>query len=352
MLTEPELDPIDISRTGGTSRNMDNDRVQRVLCETIPELKEKRWHLLSCQVIEARQHRQKQLVFCHISYRDEKGKCAKDVELVVKFYGDHGRDSGYEALQQLRQAGFQQPSRYRVPRPYGYAPGAGILIQERVKGRSWLKLLLDSQQSQQRAAAQAASWLVRLQQSSLHIPLMENESMSRASVATLRRQAQELATAFPSIAGRLESLSEQLLASRLSEQLPLVASHGDYHPGNVFLAGTTITVIDFDAFGLRDAAFDAGYCIAQLLSMSYFHTGYLAPGVQAAALFWRTYEKQGGQAAWPAVAARVASTLLQVLHYTLYAMGSGRRDILPWWLDLIEQWLASQGPATLESFNH
>ncbi|MFL5624743.1 MAG: aminoglycoside phosphotransferase family protein, partial [Ktedonobacteraceae bacterium] len=320
----------------------------------IPELKEKRCQLLACDVTEVQNHRRKQLVSCQISYLHAAEKRTKKASLVVKFYGEQGGDTAYRALQQLWQANFKHPSRYRVPRPYGYTREQAILIQARVTGTEWIKLLLDSQYDSHRATDRAALWLLRLQQHPIDVLMITNKANRDAAVVTMNHQIQELATSFPSAAARLEAVGQQLLQQHrtLLGGSPLVPSHGDYHPGNVLLTTTTTTVIDFDAFGLRDAAFDVGYCIAQLLSMSYFRTGCLAPGAKAAARFWLTYRRHGGQAAWSDVVSWGTSTLLHVLHYTLCAMKAARSDMLPWWLDTIGQWLSDPSPGILDSFSH
>jgi hypothetical protein len=84
------------------------------------------------------------------------------------------------------------------------------------------------------------------------------------------------------------------------------------------------------------------------LIISYFRLGDFAPGARAALAFWRRYERHG-QAPWPRVAVHVARFLLQSLHYELCALRNHRPELPGLWAELLEDWLASDGPATIEA---
>jgi aminoglycoside phosphotransferase (APT) family kinase protein len=276
----------------------------------------------------------------------------RKADLIIKYSDEQGGETAYGALQQLLAAHFTSPFRYRVPRPYGYGREPALLIQERVQGNQWIRLLLDHPSDSHWASDRAASWLVRLQKTALAAPHLVSEAQHETVARKMSAQIQALATSFPSAAARLNTVGHLLQQhDAFWEETPRVPSHGDYHAGNVLLTATTTTVIDFDAFGLRGPSFDVGYCIAQLLSMSYFRTGSLAPGAQAATRFWRTYRRYGGGATWPKVVGWVSLTLLHNLHYTLCAMHAEQGHILPWWLDMIEHWASAHTPDVLERFS-
>jgi aminoglycoside phosphotransferase (APT) family kinase protein len=282
-----------------------------------------------------------------MAYHEGTGSAATTADLVAKVYGSDRGAHALRALQQLWTAGFRPPSRYRVPCPYGYSPERGTLWQAFAPGTAWADLLWGEPWTLSEASARAAAWLLQLQQA----PVQAEARGPDHAAATARRLAGELATAFPWQAARLEALAERLIAPLQSEALPLVPSHGDYHPKNIFLTRELATVIDFDTFGLREAAFDVGYATGQLLIMSCFRLGTLAPGAQAALAFWRNYEL-GGQATWERVAVHVARTFFQSLHYELCVLRNNRLDLLKLWTDQIEQWLASDWLATLEEIAH
>ena len=317
-----------------------------VLARTIPEVSAGAWRLLSCQVAEVRKKQRKRIVFCLISYQNRADRQVKTTEIVAKIYGSDRGTKALRALQQLWEAGFRPPARYRVPRPYGYLPEQGTLLQANAPGATWASFLRGDERALAAASARAGAWLVQLQR----IPVSVEARSWTDDVASAQRWAQELASTFPHHASRLEPVAEQLIHTLRAEGIPLMPSHGDYHPENVFLTPSLTTVIDFDAVGLREAAFDVGYAIGQLLIMSYFQIRDFAPGASAALAFWRRYQV-GGQATWARVAVQVARTFLQSLHYELCTLHNNRVELLGLWPDLLEEWLNSDGPTTLEGLH-
>jgi thiamine kinase-like enzyme len=186
------------------------------------------------------------------------------------------------------------------------------------------------------ASARAADWLLQLQEWKLDGEPKNPEG----AIESVQRWSQELTVAFPEHAGRLESVAERLVLALQDDGIPLVPSHGDYHPMNIFLTLTLTTVIDFDTFALREAAFDVGYAIGQLLIMSYFQTGAFDQGAKSAIAFWDHYRTRG-QALWSRVAVHIARTFFQSLHYELYTLHNNRIELLHLWMDLMEAWLDS-----------
>lgn len=317
-----------------------------VLARTIPEVSAGAWRLLSCQVIEVRKQRRKRIVFCLISYQNRADRRVRTAEIVAKIYGSDRGTKALGALQQLWEAGFRPPARYRVPRPFGYLPEQGTLLQANAPGATWASFLRGDERASAVVSARAGAWLVQLQRS----PVSAEAKSWTGDVDSAQRFAQELASTFPQHASRLEPVAERLMQILRAESIPLVPSHGDYHPKNVFLTRRLTTVIDFDTVGLREAAFDVGYAIGQLLIMSYFQIGDFAPGASAALAFWRRYTV-GGQATWTRVAVQVARTFLQSLHYELCTLRNNRVELLSLWPDLMAEWLNSDGPTTLEGLH-
>lgn len=313
------------------------------LIATIPELRSGAWRLLSHRVTEVRKQRRKRIVFGLMSYHDGAGQRARTVEIVAKVYRSDRGAKAFGTLWQLWEAGFQPPAKGRVPRPYGYSPQHGTLVQANAPGAAWADSLQGDERSLSAASARAADWLLQLQRSPLRAEAPGWEDAAASAVHVARA----LLATFPDRAARLEPLAARLIELLRVADLPLVPSHGDYHPKNVLLTPAFATVIDFDTFGHREPAFDVGYGIGQLLIMSYFRTGDFAPGAGAALAFWQRYQL-GGRAAWPRVAAQVARTLLQSLHYELCTLRNGRLELLGLWPDLMEKWLDGPGPETLE----
>jgi len=318
---------------------IDEEYGRRLFVEAIPEVASGKWQLLTCRPTEFRKHRRKSFVVYALEYMDGKHGSAHTCDVLVKIYGADRGQNGYDALRKLWCADFRSPGRFRVPQPHGYSAELGALVQENVSGILWADYLRGEAAPLRRASALAADWLVRLQQTAVAADVRAVEE----ELSNVRRFVDELTQAYPSNSSQLLSLAEQLATKLQAETFPLVPSHGDFHPKNLLLRDGAATGVDLDTFGLREAAFDVGYAIGQLLIMSYFRLGDLSRGAQAADALWQRYH-EGGQASWHRVAAHVARTLLQSLHYELCTLNNGRVELLTLWPDLAESWLGSDGP--------
>ena len=164
----------------------------------------------------------------------------------------------------------------------------------------------------------------------------------------VKRFAAELEAAHPESRPRFHDLAAVLAGRLAGEGGDAVASHGDYHPKNIFVAPMVTTVIDFDTFAQRRPAYDVGYAIGQLLIMSYFRTASFGAGVSAAQAFWARYREEGGPANWSDVSTHVCRTLMQSLHYELCTLRNGRIGLLELWPRLAQSLLSSDGEEALE----
>lgn len=318
-----------------------------LLYEAVPEFRDGIWQLLSCEVSEELERRGRRLVFCRVTYRAELGQPTM-AHLVVKVCGPSRGGVAAEALQQLAEAGFRLPSVDLVPQLYGHEPRRGTLVQSQARGITWRAILASDPAidpaALPAASARAAEWLARLHHTSASVVSYGKED----SLISEQRMSEELLAAFP----RRPALAAALDAFRANtpnapnRREHMALSHGDFHPGQVLLDGHRVTVLDFDTFGLREAAFDVGYCIAQLLAMSYFQLRDFAPGAIAARAFWAAYP-QGAGMPWSRVRFHVARGFIQILHYARRGLAGRRPEMLTLWPSLITQCLASDGPDIL-----
>jgi hypothetical protein len=313
-----------------------------ILAEIIPEFGPGAGRLLSYEVLELRKKLGRRIVFCRISFRDKSRGKTINADLVVKVCGSGRRTGAFQALRLLRQAGFRGPGTHLVPRPYGYSPELNVLVQERLPGTAWADVLGEDEGTVSVASARAADWLVRLHGCGVVAP-----SGGRDDGTVARGMARELAARFSDHAPRLGAVAGRLIESLGWAYLLLVPSHGDYHPENVLLTPASTAAIDFDRFGRREAAHDAGYAIGQLLIMSHLRLGGFGAGAQAALAFWERYGL-GDEAGWSRVATHVARTFLQSLHFELCVLGNGRVDLFGPWIGSMETFLNADGPETLE----
>jgi hypothetical protein len=314
------------------------------LSEGIPEVQSGAWQVLSWQVTDCLERREKRIVFGRLSYRDRARGQILVEDLVVKLYPDGRGAAALRVLQQLWMDGFRPPDPDRVPRAYGFAQQHGALLQAHAPGKAWAEFLVQDERTCSAVSARAAGWLAKLQRQRASVPLLV-----AADSAAEQAWASELGRACPRQARRLGLIAERLAKRLQREPGPLVLSHGDYHPKNVLVTAVSTTVIDFDHFGRREAAFDVGYAIAHLLSGSYLKLGALAPGARASLAFWRRYEQDAPGVAWPRVAAQIARALLQITHFIICPMQADRPELLELFPDLMEACLESDDPSPLEA---
>lgn len=335
-----------VKRARAVEALSDATSARAVLEDAVPEFASGLWRLVRYEVSESRQKFGRSVVFCRISYED--GGRREDAELAVKLYGRAGGGEALRGLRAVWEAGFAPPSVFRVPRPYGYSSEYNALLQERVSGTSWAATLREARGEEpfESSSARAAEWLLRLQGSRVSFGEVGGPTVVDRVEGQVRELVREVSRHDERRAGRLERAAGRLRRV-LRQEAPLVPSHGDYHPENILLDAAATSVIDLDDLGHREAAYDVGYAIGQLLIMSRFRMGGLGPGAVAALAFWRRYE-DGGEATWPRVTAQAARTFLQSLHYELCVLHNGRLDLLDAWTELTEAFLNSEGPETLE----
>jgi len=303
------------------------------LRRVLPTVRSKTWRLRSVRLEETLDHPPHRVLFASLVYELPDHCLPRVIRIVAKVYPTaDGGDRSLYALRALWAAGFKSPSRLRVPRPLAYVSTARLLLQARAPGATWSAALQSGRAASATAAARAATWLVRFQRT----PVPAERLRGDADAVAARRAARELLAAFPRALARIRPVLEELADRVGARESPLVPSHGGYHPDNVLLSSRITTVVDFDKFALREAAFDVGYAIGRLLLMSYLQSGSLNLGARAATSFWRAYER-AGIASRPRVNLQTARFLLQSLHFDLCDIRNGRVDLLDIWPPLIER---------------
>jgi hypothetical protein len=306
----------------------------------VPELASGEWSLVACRLIEARKHRRKRIVTYQVAWRQADGGVHEDV-VVVKVYGSDRGAHALETLQALWDGGFRPPHAARVPRPLGYSPLRGALVQAAAPGRPWADALAGDEPSLRDASTRAADWLLSLERSSLQAPPRDPAE----TAASVRRFASELTARFGEQAGPVAVLADRV-AARLGDAAPAAPSHGDYHPKNVFVAPDATTVIDFDTFGRREPGYDAGYAIGQLYVMSHLRHGSFRPAALAAGAFWDRYALDG-RTGWQRVATHIGRTLVQSVHFELCTLRNDKTELLRLWPELAGTLLDADGPEAL-----
>ena len=240
--------------------------------------------------------------------------------VVLKTYGpaDSEGDGTWAAQigRQLEECGMRAPASARVATTLGVRPGA--LLCALAPGRSWLATVGTATAGQ--AAEAIGGWLHTLQSITLDLP-----ASTTRGVQELTAQTGAIDQIAGSLSTRLARASQTILAGLAAPQ-PLVTSHGNLHPDNLFVdeldGVAVVTAIDLDTVAAREAAFDLGYGVAQLLVRSRRRPG-LAHGAAAAQALLGGYRKHGGMVESDRIVLQAARGLLQAAHYEAVAMRGG-----------------------------
>ena len=159
----------------------------------------------------------------------------------------------------LEAAGMQPPATTTVARTLGAR--AGFLVCEHAPGRPWRQTVGTSAASA--ASCAVGRWCAALERTPLGLPAATRRGVVEA--------AAHLAALDRSTLTRVGRTRGAELQSALDEPQPLVTSHGNLHPENLFVTDDdqpTVTGIDLDTAAAREPAYDVGYGVAQLLVRS------------------------------------------------------------------------------------
>jgi aminoglycoside phosphotransferase (APT) family kinase protein len=120
---------------------------------------------------------------------------------------------------------------------------------------------------------------------------------------------------------------------------PLVPTHGDFQPKNILVAGSRVTVIDFDRFALAHPARDLGHFVAQSTTMAAARTGSLSTTRAWNDAFLDEYRRHAPPEALVALNVFTARSLLEILYYRLVVRPVRDPGFVPAWVDECERCL-------------
>jgi aminoglycoside phosphotransferase (APT) family kinase protein len=236
----------------------------------------------------------------------------------------------FDALQLLWTAGLRPPFRFRVPKPVGCLPGAGLLLQEKAAGDILSDCLDARSEGAVKNVAAAAEWVHTLH--SVALTLREDVSFLDKLVAS----AQELCTVVRACAKRIEEICDAVLTQLSPENLGRTApSHGDYHAKNVFVTDSAVvTGIDLDKLSAREPAADVAYFISQLACRYYRKTGSFEASAEYRNRFLNSYTDVAPKAAADRgkIAMYAAATFVRLIHYDVCLRKSSRTHVVDPWL--------------------
>jgi Phosphotransferase enzyme family len=302
----------------------------------IPAVASGRWRLLGVRFRRVLSRIGKRVSILSVTFLDEGSGLVIDDVIVVKEYDGEGAPGAHDALITLWRAGFRSPSFHRVPRPYGFSAGGRQVVEQFVPGPSLIQLVRRSNGAAL-AGVWAMEWLLQLQSTELVLQRDGPDPSLAASVGQGMEQLQPV----------VSCLRTELTASAD----PMVPSHGDFHLKNLLRHKGSIVSIDVDKLGTREASFDVGDAIGQLIVMSHFGHGTLARGVEAAAAMWNRY-RESGVATAERIVLHAARSIIKslVFKYRLAQAAGEAPPVLHPWIAIARHCLEARDPEELWSF--
>lgn len=208
----------------------------------------------------------------------------------------------------LWNAGFRPPSKCRIPEPIAWLPERHLLLQERAAGRQLLEILKDNPEQASSEVLHAAEWLRALRSRSFpELP----QAPSLAPV--LERCRRDLTDTIPALAVRFTKVLDDLAELADPTDGPLVPSHCDFHPMNIFVTiDGVVTAIDLDTVAHNEPAFDVAWFLAQTAIMGHHVHGSFQTTAAARRAFFDAAPEDTGR-----VALHVRLAVMRSLHYDL-----------------------------------
>jgi len=298
----------------------------------------------SCRVVRVRRNLGKFIIEFEVETEDREDADLR--RLIGKVYkGDCGQGH-FDTLSRLREVGFRPPSPFTVVYPVAYVADRCFLLQEKAPGSLLADLIFGEPDSAAfDAMERAAAWLAALHGAEVTAqPRLERVRMLVA------RQGRELMELLPQQAPRVERLAARALTGLDARHVtPLVPSHGDFHPKNVFItAEGRVTVIDFDTFGLQEQAADVAYILAQTAIMGYRRRGSFAATTRVRHRLLQAYLEAAPMLSGQRLALYLGMVFLQSLHYELCTLRNGRTAIIEPWLANAERCLLDEEVTLIE----
>jgi len=234
----------------------------------------------------------------------------------------------HRTLTALRNAGFKPPARFIVPAPVACLPERGMILQEKVPGRSASDFLTDTSERAALAATDCARWLAALHQSGVPAAAVSREHEG------VSQWVDDLRQFVPNHTEQLDAIAKRIQDTLASDMNGLVPTHGDFHPMNVLIDGTQrVCGIDMDKFAAREPETDIGWFLMQSAGFGFFKSGTFNATEIARQTFIETYQAETGhKIRGDRAGLYMAMAFLKNLHFELVLLKTGRIEYAKPWL--------------------
>ena len=204
--------------------------------------------------------------------------------IIGKRRSDGYGEQVFNLLQELWNKGFDGRKRgghdhddhLKICEPIAYFPDYNLMLTSKASGLELGKIMMtkeaigvasggDNKSPLETYVKQAATWLAKLH--SIHLNSGRIFSLKEEE-KKFNEWGQHLSSFYPYFAKKIKDIFLPciLKAEKSIDTKLFVPIHGDFNPNNIFVDGTSITVIDFEQSCIFDPAFDLGYFIAKLIS--------------------------------------------------------------------------------------
>lgn len=296
------------------------------------------WRVDSCTGEIVRESRFRPVFRYRVNYTDRSSGAGYQRIVIGKADYRHGAEATYEYMRRLWSAGFAADRDRSIPEPVAYLGDRSLLLQTEAPGRC-LYEWLDEPRSGNGTARAAGAWLSRLHATDIggdgHLPPDYEERK-------LHTYLHGLAEVLPDRAARLEELTAGALDALVPLATgPVVPTHGDYQPKNIYVDGPRVTVIDWDRGALSHPARDVGHFVGQSLTMSFAKTGTFERVRPWNDAFLDGYGNGPDGSREAGLRPYLARTMLEVLYYKLVVKPVRDAGFVDTWLDELERSLAN-----------
>lgn len=317
---------------GGTTPIADGD-----LARVLTSAAGREWKVTHCHGSVLQASRQRPVMRYRVSYQ-QAGKTIPVLKIVIgKAYYRGDGTATFELMRRLWAEGFSDDSPLRIPEPIAWIPEAKFLVQGQAAGHALYDHLPCPEEGIARVRG-AGEWLAKLHATdvgSAASPLPAGFEADK-----LGAYAAELESAHPHLGGRVRDIADAVVgALDRASGGPLVPTHGDYQPKNIYVTRRETTVIDFDRQALAAPARDLAHFIGQCMTMSWVRTGSFDRIAAWNDAFLEAYSRRCGDG-FEALPAYLARTFLEVVYYKLVVKPVADPGFAPAWLAQCEQWAA------------
>lgn len=214
-----------------------------------------------------------------------------DTILFAKAYTDSLGARSHNFQQHFWRNGYDRRAALRVPEPLAFFAQENVLVMRSADGVPMDKIIVErSIEEIAQAARLAARWLASLHTSD--VPLAEIEQpCEMIKIFKLADGLAKAAAAYPEQTALLLNLLAKIRRIAPAATTPLVPTHGQYTPANVFVGDEAVTVIDLDRILLSDPAKDVALFTHRVKSYLLRASGDMARAEAITRFFTDEYER-------------------------------------------------------------